>query len=314
TNVTKAKPIFEGHHQPNLPADLGFYDLRVPEVREEQARLAKEHNIEGFCYWHYWFGNGKRILERPFNEVLKSGKPYFPFCLGWANQSWTGIWHGLDDEILIKQEYGGLEDYQMHFNSVLGAFKDKRYITIDDKKLFLIFNPSNIPKLNLFIDTWRRMAKKEGFDIFFMSCESRKSLLGCGFDGMMDISLLNTVINVPSISTISRCFRVVDYSDVIGKNFNNPLQKYEYPVVIPNWDNTPRSGNKGVVMHNSNPGLFKKMLKKAIKLIKSRDSELRLIFIKSWNEWAEGNYLEPDQRWGRAYLEVLKEELIGTEK
>ena len=117
TNVVKARPLFKGHYQPHLPADLGFYDLRLPEVREAQARLAKEHGIEGFCYWHYWFGNGKRILERPFNEVLLSNKPNFPFCLGWANESWTGIWHGNPGKVLVEQQYPGKQDYIEHRNS-----------------------------------------------------------------------------------------------------------------------------------------------------------------------------------------------------
>ena len=128
TNVTKAKPLFKGHKQPKLPTELGYYDLRVSEVREQQASLAKEVGIEGFCYWHYWFGNGKRILERVFNEVLESDKPDFPFCLGWANESWTGRWHGLENEIIVEQTYPGEDDFKNHFFSILPALKDKRYI------------------------------------------------------------------------------------------------------------------------------------------------------------------------------------------
>ncbi len=167
TNVAKATPLYKGHYQPQIPADLGFYDLRLPEVREEQAKLAKEAGIEGFCYWHYWFGNGKRILERPFNEVLESGKPDFPFCLGWANHSWSNkTWQKLkrfqQDTVFIKQEYLGVEDYTMHFNAVLPAFMDKRYIKVDDKPLFLIFDPDAIPDIEVFIKLWRDLAIKNG--------------------------------------------------------------------------------------------------------------------------------------------------------
>ena len=142
TNVGKAKPLFPGHYQPHVPADLGYYDLRVPETREAQAQMAREYGIEGFVYWHYWFGNGKRLLERPFNEVLESGKPDFPFALAWANETWSGFYHGLRDEkqILIEQTYPGEEDYIAHFNALLPAFKDKRYITCDGKPIFVIYH------------------------------------------------------------------------------------------------------------------------------------------------------------------------------
>src|SRR3954453_14122667 len=119
TNVAKAQPLFRGHEQPRLPADLGFYDLRVPETRKHQAALARAAGIEGFCYWHYWFGNGRRILERPFAEVLEAGEPDFPFCLAWANQSWTGIWHGNPKSVLMHQEYPGREDEAAHFELCL---------------------------------------------------------------------------------------------------------------------------------------------------------------------------------------------------
>ena len=149
TNVAKAKPLFRGHYQPRIPADLGFYDLRLPEVREQQAQLAREAGIEGFCYWHYWFGNGRQLLQRPFNEVLASGKPDFPFCLAWANHDWsTKSWQRgkgkVDSSVMIeKQLYPGDEDYIHHFNYVLPAFRDHRYITVDGKPLFLIFDTYN---------------------------------------------------------------------------------------------------------------------------------------------------------------------------
>lgn len=136
TNVAKAKPLFKGHYQPKIPSDLGFYDLRLPEVREEQVQLAREAGVYGFCYWHYWFGNGKRLLERPFEEVLESGKPDFPFCLGWANHSWYAKLWDKDtrkDKLLIEQKYLGKEDYVAHFMYALKAFKDKRYIKDGDK-------------------------------------------------------------------------------------------------------------------------------------------------------------------------------------
>ena len=171
TNVGKAKPLFRGHYQPRVPADLGYYDLRIPEVRESQANMAKSFGIDGFCYWHYWFGNGKRLLERPFNEVLQSGRPDFPFCLAWANQSWQGISHGIKNKkILIEQLYPGKEDYINHFNSLLPAFKDSRYIRINDKPVFVIYKPLDIPKIQEFILLWNNLALQNGLKgIFFIS-------------------------------------------------------------------------------------------------------------------------------------------------
>ena len=155
TNVGKAKPLFRGHYQPRVPADLGYYDLRVPETRQAQADMAKNYGIEGFCYWRYWFGNGKQLLERPFNEVLSSGEPHFPFCLGWANHTWMEkLWTvGLKNKTLINQTYPGVADYTAHFYSVLPAFEDKRYIAVDGKPFFLIFNPFDSPEIKVFIET-----------------------------------------------------------------------------------------------------------------------------------------------------------------
>src|ERR1700744_6576734 len=161
TNVAKAKPLFQGHRQPRLPSDLGFYDLRVPEVREQQAQLARDSGVEGFCYWHYWF-SGRRVLERPFEEVLASGRPDFPFCLAWANQSWTGIWHGNPKTKLISQEYPGIEDQKQHFDWALKAFRDDRYLKVDGRPIFVVYDPGNLPKESSFLDHWRELSAGGG--------------------------------------------------------------------------------------------------------------------------------------------------------
>ena len=161
TNVTKARPLFPGHYQPRLPADLGFYDLRVPEVRERQAQLAREAGIEAFCYWHYWFA-GRRILERPFNDVLKSGKPDFPFCLAWANESWQGHWHGCERRTLIEQTYPGESDYDAHFQALLPAFRDRSYLRIEDRPLFVVYRPALIPNPGDFTRRWNLLAQGHG--------------------------------------------------------------------------------------------------------------------------------------------------------
>jgi lipopolysaccharide biosynthesis protein len=160
TSVARAKPLFRGHYQPHIPADLGFYDLRVPETRIAQAEMASEHGIEGFCYWHYWFA-GKKLLERPFEEVLKSGEPNFPFCLGWANHSWTGIWDANPNRKLIEQTYPGTKDHEEHFRHLLQAFIDPRYITVDGKPLLILFRPYEILACKHMTDLWRVLAAAE---------------------------------------------------------------------------------------------------------------------------------------------------------
>src|SRR4030066_949188 len=161
TNTAKARTLFRGHYQPHVPADLGFYDLRVPETRIAQAEMAKEYGIEAFCYYHYWFA-GKSLLERPFAEVLESGKPDFPFCLCWANQTWTGIWHGAPNRILIEQTYPGMEDHRRHFEALLPAFCDKRYLKVAGKPLFAIYNPMELPATPRVLELWRGLAANAG--------------------------------------------------------------------------------------------------------------------------------------------------------
>lgn len=341
TNVAKAKPLFRGHYQPNVPADLGFYDLRVPETRIAQAQMAKEYGIEGFCYWHYWFA-GKRLLERPFNEVLKSGEPNYPFCLGWANESWTGIWHGSPNRMLMEQTYPGLADYEAHFYEVLKAFEDDRYIKIDGKPLFIIYRPKKLPDSKLFTDYWRELAVKSGLKgIYFMGTGFEPTWIPekNGFDASIIINpdftrgvspkliapqiwpkstsfdkLYNKIVTL-STKNLPEGKRqipfVYSYETAIKNAFLKDDVKYEhYPCIFPNWDNTPRSGVNGRVFYGSTPELFRIHLKEALEIVKSQPEEKRIIFIRSWNEWAEGNYLEPDLQVGRGYLEVIKNEVF----
>ena len=169
TNVGRAKPLFKGHYQPRVPADLGYYDLRLPEVRELQVELAREAGVTAFCYWHYWFGNGRRLMQRVFNEVLESGKPDFPFCLGWANHSWYAkTWDKTTryDRLLIKQTYPGIEDAREHFKFLLKAFRDSRYVKIDGMPLLYIFEPNELP--NEYIEWFRQWTQDAGFKDLFL--------------------------------------------------------------------------------------------------------------------------------------------------
>jgi len=353
TNVTKARPLFKGHYQPRLPADLGFYDLRVPDVREAQAELARNAGIEGFCYFHYWFG-GKHLLERPFTEVVASGKPEFPFCLCWANQTWSGIWHGDPGRTLIEQTYPGSEDNRRHFLSLREAFLDERYLQFEGRPIFVIYRPTEFPDVKTFIRQWQDLAVQIGlpgihFVAHLFPGESCWDFRSRGFDSCTVVSSLK-VFGVSLRQIVLRQngnpFQVSARASMGGQRdelngfirdwmwrryrmslghfgWNVRLYRHAlpyllhgcsdqhdvYPSVTPNWDNTPRSHTRGVVLHGSTPELFRSHLREALNLVKSRPMEDRIVFVKSWNEWAEGNYLEPDREFGHDYLKVIREEI-----
>ena len=312
----------------NVPADLGYYDLRVPESREMQALYAREAGVEGFGYWHYWFGNGKRLLERPFDEVLNSGTPDFPFMLCWANHSWYAKLWDKDtrkDKLLIEQTYPGEDDYRAHFNYALKAFNDKRYIKDGCKPLFLIFRPFDLP--DDFIPFWQKLARESGLDngiSFIGVCrfnEDSYALLKKGYDYVYtdrlgvyyqgNFSLTKKILwHTKSIVT-GKPLLCFDYRNYVKTLIDEDEDcKLEYiPSVIPNWDHSPRSGSKGLILNNSTPKYFKEYMDRVLKCVSNKPADKRFIFIKSWNEWGEGNYMEPDLRYGTGYLRALKESL-----
>ena len=329
TNVTKAKPLFKWHNQPFLPADLGFYDLRLHQVREQQAILAKNAGIEGFCYWHYWFGAGKRVLETVFDSVLSSGTPNFPFCLGWANESWTGKWHGLDNEYIFKQTYPGNEDHVAHFYAILQALKDSRYIRVKGQPLFVIYRPDLIPSITEFVFTWTRLAVENGFPGFYF-VSNRGNLFPLENTGISKFmrnaptafieawassnsgraeKLLSNVLNKLRISNFSQSIHkplCAPYKAYVENQITQSLLPYEIPLIVPNWDNTPRCGLRGCVLTEPSPRQFETLVRDAINKVSTHDPEEQLIFIKSWNEWAEGNTLEPSLQFRHQFLVALK--------
>lgn len=324
TNVAKAKPLYRHHYQPNIPSDLGFYDLRLHEVREAQAELAKEAGVSAFCYWHYWFGDGKQLLEKPLQNVIKTGKPEFPFCLAWANHTWQKkSWNPdvsrLSKQNLMIQTYPNKEDVDNHFNTMLPAFKDERYFRIQDKLVFVIYDYEDIPDLNYFIDRWQELAKENGLPGFYFiahiirledinnpSIQKMDSInlhtLGKSFNESKYHRLLSWILNRP--------LGVISYSKAMRK-WENEIIKEEkiFPTIYPNWDTTPRIGSLGQVLQNSSPVLFKKHVKRILKMINHKSKDNKVIFLKSWNEWAEGNYMEPDLKFGKGYIKALKESL-----
>jgi hypothetical protein len=320
TNVTKAKPLYPGHYQPRLPADLGYYDLRVPETRAQQAEMARKYGLEAFCYYHYWFG-GKQLLQRPLQEVVRMGEPDFGFCTCWANQTWTGIWHGSPNRILIEQTYPGESDHRAHFESLLSTFSDKRHIRVDGKPVFIIYRPTELPNSEKTLDFWRNMAVTSGIGgLHIVGVHENPGWQpkAYGYDASINprlpsrrgwVSRRNLLKWLKQKQEILRGFPTIhEYGTVLDSLLPTDFDKtITYPCVIPNWDNTPRSGANGLVLHNSSPELFRQHLKKAVSLTEGVPHDHRLIFIKSWNEWAEGNYLEPDKRFGMGYLEVIRE-------
>lgn len=325
TNVGKAKPLFKGHYQPRVPADLGYYDLRLPEVKEEQAIMAKHAGIEGFAYWHYWF-SGKRLLEKPINEVIKTGKPNFPFCLAWANETWSGIWHGNSGKILIEQKYPGIEDYKNHFYAILDALQDDRYIKVNGRPLFYVYSPHLIPDTNVFFDCWNELAIKHGLKQFYFvsRCDNQKnaeSILKIGYDAIQTNRLgeamsldssLKSNWNRISRKILNNKFNldIWDYSKLSINlvNKNDSLENY-FPTILSGWDNSPRSGKRGRILTNYNPTVFDQHVKKVLDIVKNKNEETNVVFLRSWNEWAEGNYVEPDLKYGWDFLNILRKNI-----
>ena len=329
TNVRSAQPLFSGHDQPKVPGELGYYNLLDPEVRERQAELARYAGIEGFCYWHYWFGNGRQLLEKPFNDVLQSGKPDFPFCMGWANHSWSRkTWTKYKkrgDQMLIEQLYPGEQDIIAHFENVLPAFKDPRYITVDEKPMFLVWAPMDLPEQRRFIATWNDLAQKNGLPgIHFVGLKGGphkywNSPLSVGFDAVCWENFWLAERNTSFVKSrlyprlqeylnTSFLLKKYKYESLINHYFSDVDTKDNvYPTIVPNYDRSPRGGKKAIIYYGSTPELYRIHLQQALDVIKDKEKEHQILFLRSWNEWGEGNYIEPDAKYGRQYLDVMHE-------
>ncbi|MES1226933.1 MAG: glycoside hydrolase family 99-like domain-containing protein [Bacteroidota bacterium] len=332
TSVGKAKPLYKKHQQPRVPADLGYYDLRLPEIRQEQAELAKMYNLGGFCYYHYWFGNGKQMLNRPVDEVIESGKPDFPFCFCWANQSWTGHWFGAGDKMLIKQEYPGDSDVKEHFKYLLTAFMDNRYIKFEGRPVFIILDICSLPDPARMASQLNDLAIRNGFPGLYLIAGNfipdGWDPAANNFDAITDNTFGRTLNDATQKwkSLSSRIFFNRFTRFLIGKNMvfekRNTVSMKQFmkyykisdknkvssiPVAIPNWDNTPRALKNGIVIRDATPLFFKEQLEIAFDYVSESVNHPGIVFIKSWNEWAEGNYLEPDIETGHAYLQVIKD-------
>jgi len=324
TNVTKARPLFRRHEQPKLPADLGFYDLRVPEVREQQAELARQYGIEGFCYWHYWF-DGKRLLNRPLDEMRASGRPNFPFCVGWANESWTRRWTGEEKEVLLQQTYS-CEDDVAHARWLAELFADPRYIQIDGRPVFVLYRAPGLPDPQRTTDTIRaetvRLGLPEPFIVGRDTHNPRVDMRQFGCDiseysspalgALPRVSLpldKNDLIRNLRLGVPAADLKIYDYAD--GCRLME-ADRPKYPHLrgfFVGWDNTPRRGRKAIILINATPEAFAQGLRATIESMRGEPANRRILFVNAWNEWAEGMALEPSQRYGHGFLQALRDEL-----
>ena len=332
TNVGKAKPLFKGHYQPKVPADLGYYDLRLPQVREQQAQLARDAGIAAFCYYHYWFGNGVQMLDMPLKEVIRLKSPDFPFCLCWANHTWyRKTWDSetntLNNVPLVRQEYPGEKDIENHFYSLLDCFRDSRYYRIDGKLVFMIYHIDEMPDAAQFVAVWQELANKEGLPPFlFLGYADDVTRLNHPSFQLCSSTAVSSKYNIESLGK-NRSIRKasVILKRVLARLIKTPLAKYEYssirkrllipefqdekviPVLYPNWDNTPRREAGALIFHNATPKQFYLHCKDVFQMIQPKQN--KLVVLKSWNEWGEGNYMEPCLKYGHGYIEALAKAL-----
>ncbi len=321
--VARARPAFRGHYQPHLPTDLGFYDLRLPEARAAQAELARAHGIHAFCYYHYWF-SGRRLLQRPFDEVLRSGEPSMPFLLCWANENWTRVWDGGSSEVLVEQSYSPDDDLA-HARWLAAAFADDRYLRVGGRPVFLVYKASGLPEPRRTTDIWRAEADRLGVgEPYLLRVESFREPTvdpaSMGFDGSVEFQPDTRCLG-PRIP--SRPLRAAGHLTGLGRGWSrNRVHRYSelvdnalglrqrdsvhYRCVTPSWDNSARR-EPALVLTGSSPAEFHRWLKGTVARFRPYGTDQNLLFVNAWNEWAEGNHLEPCTRFGRGYLEAVRD-------
>jgi lipopolysaccharide biosynthesis protein len=327
-NVVQARPLFPGHYQPKLPGALGFYDLRLPEVRQAQADMASAYGISAFCYYHYWF-NGRQPLSRPFDEVLQSGSPDFPFVLCWANENWTRAWDGRSGVVLLEQHYSA-DDDRAHARWLVRAFSDERYLRVDGKAVFLIYRASLLPDPKSTVDIVREEAERAGVgEVLVCRVESfpeeRGDPSAIGFDAAVDFQpdwdIIGSSLRRRRPWEWARRLRlsntayadhlVYRYRDVVDRVLaREPVPYRRFGCVTPRWDNTARRRDGGGVFHDSSPAEYERWLRHVLDTAAGAGDPL--VFVNAWNEWAEGAYLEPDLRTGRSYLEATRRAVTGS--
>lgn len=315
TNVSKAVPQFVGHYQPHLPGELGFYDLRIPEIQKRQIELARQYGIYGFAFHYYWF-NGKRLLEKPLDLFLNS-KEDFPFCVCWANENWTRRWDGQEHELLIAQNHSPESDLRF-IEDISPILKDERYIRIDGRPLLIVYRANIIPDIKNTVKMWRDYCVKNGIgDPYLVAAQTFwfEDPRLVDFDAAVEfpphnVSMTN-ISNSVQISNPNYQGNVYAYSEIVRKNTSLPEKEYKvFKTIFPGWDNEARKPEKGNSFAFSSPARYKDWLLKTAEItLRDPDPEKRLIFINAWNEWGEGAHLEPDRKYGYAYLQATLDAL-----
>lgn len=320
TMVARGRPLLPGHGQPREPADHGYYDLRVPEVRQQQADLATAYGITAFCYYHYW-SLGHRLLGRLLDEVLASGRPDFPFCLSWANHPWTRRWDGGDDELLFEQRYSD-EDDRAHARWLCQAFADPRYLRVGGRPLLVVHWAHHLPDARRTVLAIREAAADAGVgDPYLCRVESTRADRGVdphdlGFDASVQWQpeeramgpRLTHWSDVPGATGADQAAldanSVFRYDDLAAAAVAAPRPPYpSHPCVVPRWDNTPRRRGGGATLFlGSTPERYRWWLEREVE--RTRADDPRLVFVNAWNEWSESAYLEPDAHDGHRYLQA----------
>lgn len=310
TNVTKAKPLFDGHEQPHLPADLGFYDLRVRATRHDQIRMARQFGIDGFCYHYYWF-SGTRLLHQPLDDMLADPQSDMPFCLCWANENWTRRWDAAEQEILISQRY--LPDDDLNFiKSLAPFFLDPRYLRIDGVPFLIVYRPQHLPDAQKTVSIWRDYCRLVGIGEIHLCAaltHGNEDYAQFGFDSGVEFPPHNLKCrNVANEISFYEPFRgtVVEYQATAQAYLDRKyLNNNVFRAVFPSWDNTPRTGNRGLIVLDGTPSNYEYWLAETIrKTVDEFPGQDRFVFVNAWNEWAEGCHLEPDRRFQNRFLEA----------
>jgi len=309
TNVTKAQPLFEGHYQPHLPTELGFYDLRLKETRLQQIALAREFGIDGFCYHYYWF-SGERVLEQPMNDMLADPDSDMPFCVCWANENWTRRWDAADRQLIMEQKYRPEDDLNF-IRDLVPVLQDPRYIKVDGRPFLIVYCPQHMPDARKSSEVWREYCREIGLGEIHICgalTHGNDDYTRFGFDSGVEFPPHNAYegymnheiqFHEPHRGTAMQYGTVAQ--SFLDRHYTG---ERIYKTVFPSWDNTARTQNRAVFMYNGTPENYEYWLAATVDQVQEQNDSDPLVFINAWNEWAEGCHLEPDRRYGRAFLKA----------